>query len=193
MATLSIALLMQLLAAVPPEVAHPLPSGSRIGSFAVLATDGTWVKASASEGQLVVVGFISTRCPISNAFNFRMNELYKDFGSRVKFLFVDSNVNEGMDEIREHARQMGYEFPVYKDVDNAVADMLGAETIPEAFVINSGTIRYRGNIEDSPNPERAKSRSLRSALEEVLSGRPVSVPETRVRGCAIRRNKALIQ
>jgi hypothetical protein len=85
---------------------------------------------------------------------------------------------------------MGYDFPVYKDVDNVIADLLGATSTPDAFVIDrAGLVQYHGYIEDAPNPERAKNRGLRLAIEAVLNEKPVLNRETHSLGCAIRRVK----
>jgi hypothetical protein len=144
------------------------------------------------EGRPTVVVFVSTRCPISNAFNFRLNTLFKDFSDRVQFAVVDSNINETASEIASHAKTMEYDFPIFQDVDNAVADLLGAKATPDSFLIDShGVVVYHGYIEDSPNPQRAKDHALRQAIEATLSGRAVAEAETQARGCAIRRNRPL--
>jgi alkyl hydroperoxide reductase subunit AhpC len=96
---------------------------------------------------------------MSNAHNHRMNTLYTEFAGRVKFIFVNSNSNESVVEVREHARAAEFDFPVFKDVDNRVADLFGAQATPDMFVLDSSeTIRYHGYIDDAPNPERVKNR-----------------------------------
>ena len=157
--------------------------------FTLLDMDGNTVKYSALKGDVTAVIFFSTRCPMSNAFNYRRNTLYLDFKNRVKFIMVDSNANESIEEIRKYSRTAEFDFPVYKDLNGAAADALGAEVTTDTFVIDSlGAIRYHGYIEDSPNPTRAKIQGLRLAIQAVLDGQPVSVPETKARGCALRRN-----
>lgn len=140
------------------------------------------------KGNVTVVAFSSTRCPISNAFNSRINGLYNEFAGRVRFIVINSNANESMDEVRLHAERVGYDFPVYKDVGNVAADIFRARSTPDTFVVDqNGVIRYHGQIEDAPNPERAKSHMLRLAIEAVLQNQPVPVPETHSFGCAIKR------
>ncbi len=135
-----------------------------------------------------MVIFVSARCPISNAFNARINTLYEQFGKQVNFIVLDSNVNESAAEIQAHAKAMEYDFPVYRDRENRVADLLGAVATPDSFVIDKhGMISYHGYIEDAPNPARSKDPALRLAIEAALHERPAPVPETHARGCAIRR------
>ena len=135
--------------------------------------------------------FISTRCPISNAFNFRINSLYNEFRDRVNFVVLDSNVNESASEIQAHAKEMEYDFTVYRDIQNKVADLLGAKATPDSFVIDKrGLISYHGYIEDAPNPTRSKHPALRLSIEAALKGQPAPMRETHARGCAIRRADA---
>src|ERR1700723_3522878 len=95
-----------------------------------------------------VVVFISTVCPVSNSYNLRMKELYRDYAPKgVKFEFLNANQNESQAEVEDHARLVGFPFPVSKDVNNAMADRLGADYTPESFVIDrEGAVRYHGRI-----------------------------------------------
>ena len=145
---------------------------------------------SAAFGQDVrVVVFISTICPISNSYNFRMKELYRDYAGRgVKFEFLNANQNESQAEVDEHARSVGFPFAVTKDKDNVMADRLGAQYTPECFVLGrSGAVRYHGRIDDAQNPARVRQSSLRLAIDAALDGREAPTPETKAFGCTIKR------
>jgi len=162
--------------------------GAPISDFTLHDMQNRPVHYSGFKGQVTVLIFFSTRCPISNAFNYRRNQLYKDFSDRVKFLIADPNMNESLEEIRNYARSVEFDFPVYRDVDNVVADQFGAQNTTDAFVVDSDrVVRYHGYLEDSPNPTRAKYQGLRLAIEAVLAGKPVPMPVTRALGCSIRR------
>ena len=136
-----------------------------------------------------VVVFISTVCPVSNSYNLRMKELYRDYAPKgVKFEFLNANQNESQVDVEDHARSVGFPFPVIKDANNAMADRLGAEYTPESFVIDrEGAVRYRGRIDDAQNPARVRQNSLRLAIDAVLAGRDVPAPETKAFGCTIKR------
>ncbi len=138
---------------------------------------------------VTVVVFISTVCPVSNSYNLRMKELYRDYAPKgVKFEFLNANQNESQAEVEEHARSVGFPFPVRKDVNNAMADRLGADYTPESFVIDrEGAIRYHGRIDDAQNPARVRQNSLRLAIDAVLAGGEVPQPETKAFGCTIKR------
>jgi peroxiredoxin len=142
------------------------------------------------KGKVTVVMFFSTRCPISNAFNYRRNTIYREYKDRVRFIAVDSNSNESLEEVKTYAKDVGFDFPVYRDLDNQVADRFGVLATTDTFVMDSaGVIQYRGYIEDALNPSRTTIQGLRLAIESVLEGKPVEIAETKARGCAIRRAK----
>jgi cytochrome oxidase Cu insertion factor (SCO1/SenC/PrrC family) len=162
--------------------------GARVSDFTVQDTRGRLLHYKTMKGHVTVVIFFSTRCPISNAFNHRRNTVYDDYKRRVKFIVVDSNANESLDEVRAYASQVGFDFPVYKDKNNVTADRFGVLTTTDTFVMDSsGVMRYHGYVEDSPNAERSTRRGLRLAIDAVLGGKPVEMAETKARGCAIRR------
>src|ERR1700760_3800366 len=92
--------------------------GAPVSDFTLHDMNGRSLNYRALRGKVTVVMFFSTRCPISNAFNFRRNTVYRDFRNRVKFVVVDSNSNESLEEVRAYAKEVGFEFPVYMDVNN---------------------------------------------------------------------------
>lgn len=171
--------------------AQQLKPGSTVGDFTLQDLKGKSLRYSTLKGDTTVVMFIATKCPISNSYNERMNALYKEYSAKgVKFVFVNSNQNEPASEVAEHAKTHGFAFPVYKDPNDAVANLFGAQVTPEAFVIDrTGSIRYHGYIDDSRNEERVQKRGLQMALDSVLAGSQVAAAETKAFGCTIKRSK----
>ncbi len=163
--------------------------GSKVTEFNVQDLSGQAHAFSELKGTATVVMFISVQCPISNAYNDRINAVYKDYSAKgVKFIFVNANRTESATEIAEHAKAVGFAFPVYRDVGNRLADSFNAQVTPQTYVIDSnGIIRYSGAVDDSQNPARIHNRSLRLALDAVISGSPVAIPETKAFGCSIKR------
>jgi thiol-disulfide isomerase/thioredoxin len=165
-----------------------LAIGAPVSDFQLLDLQGTSHSFQSLKADTTVVVFIATRCPVSNGYNQRMEALYKDYTAKgVKFLFVNANVNEPNDEVKQHAQQVGFTFPVYRDSGN-VAELFNAQVTPETYVIDKeGTIRYHGSIDDSQNEARIRKQGLRAALDEVLAGKPVTVAETKAFGCSVKR------
>lgn len=163
--------------------------GSKISDFNVQDLSGRTVPFSELRGNVTVITFISVQCPVSNAYNDRMNAIYKDYTAKgVKFVFVNANRTEPASAVSEHAKAVGFAFPVYKDSNNELADRFNAQVTPESYVIDStGTMRYHGSIDDSQNPARIQKQPLRTALDAVLAGSAVTIPETKAFGCSIKR------
>jgi peroxiredoxin len=144
-----------------------------------------------TSSKAIVLMFIATQCPVSNAYNERMVQLYKDYGSKgVSFVGINANKQETVDEIKEHAKEHGFAFPILKDNNNLIADKLAASVTPEIFVLNNKfKVLYHGRIDDSRRASDVTSEDLRAALDELLAGKPVAVTETKAFGCSIKRIK----
>ncbi len=183
-----VTVVVALVSITPPLRAQAVDAGTPVSGFALRDMRGRLQNYRSLRDKVTVVMFFSTRCPMSNAFNFRRNVLYHDYRDRTRFIVVDSNASESLDEVRTYAKDTGFDFPVYQDVDNQLADLLGVRSTTETFVLDTnGAVRYRGYIENSPNPDRTTNQGLRLALDAVLAGEPVANPETKAIGCAIRR------
>lgn len=136
---------------------------------------------------VTVVTFVSTTCPVSNAYNDRMIAAYQDYSKQgVKFVFVDANVNESASEIAAYQKTVGFPFAIYRDQN--VAEQLGAQVTPEAFVFDrAGKLRYQGAIDDSRNAARVRNQALRDALDAVLGGKALAQPVLKAFGCTIKK------
>jgi protein-disulfide isomerase len=141
------------------------------------------------EGKTTAVVFVSVQCPVSNDYNGRMKELYSEYKAKgVNFVFVNANASESADAAAKHAQTNGFNFAVYKDHDNRLADKLSAQVTPEVFLFDkSGKVVYHGSIDDSRAAERITKRPLKDALEASLAGKPVPAAESKAFGCSIKR------
>ena len=137
----------------------------------------------------IVLMFIATQCPVSNAYNERMEHLYKEYSTKgIAFIAINSNKAESVTEIKEHAQEHGFSFPILKDYNNVIADKLAASVTPEIFVLNGKfDVLYHGRIDDSRRESDVKSEDLKSTLDAILKGDPVPETETKAFGCSIKR------
>jgi peroxiredoxin len=142
-------------------------------------------------GKIVVLGFISTKCPISNDYHARMRAIAEDYGKQnVVFLGINSSFDEPVTEIKAHATKNNLTFTILKDEGNKVADVYGAQRTPEIFLIdNEGVLRYHGRIDNSREVRRVNRQDLRAALNELIEGKAVSVTEGKAFGCPIKRSQ----
>jgi len=164
----------------------------KVGNFTLEDYNG--VKHSLADfkaSKAIVLMFIATQCPVSNAYNARMVELHKDYSSKgVSFVAINSNKQESVEEIKKHSKDNGFAFPVLKDWNNVIADKLEASVTPEIYVLNSNfEVLYHGRIDDSQREGKVTSKDLRAALDSILSGKTVEVQETKAFGCTIKRVK----
>ena len=94
-------------------------------------------------------------------------------------------------EMRARALTKNYPYPYLKDGDSAVAHAYGARVTPHVYLIDgSGTLRYRGYVDDSAKPEERKTTGLSNALDDLLGGKAVSNQTTHAFGCTIKWKKA---
>ncbi len=151
------------------------------------------VEISTSKTVATVVVFVSTLCPVSNAYHDRYKQLIADFMDKpVQFIFINSNDNETLAEVNDHIRAAELPFPVYKDWKNSVADKLGSSMTPEAFVLNAkGEVLYHGAVDDSKNEARVKVTALRDAIGSAVQGQPVVRKELKAFGCTIHRYRKI--
>jgi peroxiredoxin len=140
-------------------------------------------------GKPTIITFISARCPISNLYKDRIKAVANDYSKRgVNFLAINSSADESLGDIRAYAEANQLNFTILKDDGNVVADAYAAERTPKVYVLDAeGALRYRGRIDNSQNIRLAKQHDLRAALEELLSGKPVTVADTQAMGCVIKR------
>lgn len=189
------AVLLALLATIAMKAhAGPVSLGERIEDFTLADARGKPHSLRDQEGPVVVV-FLGTQCPLANAYALRVERLAAKWRPKgAGFLVLMSNKQDSLAEIEAFARKHSFSIPVLKDVGNKIADRLGAERTPEAFVLDRDrVVRYRGRIDDQfgvgyqrPSATRA---DLELALEQVLAGKSVEVPRTEAVGCIIGRVK----
>lgn len=141
------------------------------------------------DSKAIVVMFIATRCPVSNAYNERMAELYNAYDDKeVAFIGINSNKQEDAEEVKQHAADNNLEFTILKDPNNIVADEWDAKVTPEVYVMDGDmNILYHGRIDDDRSGDNIEEHSLKNALDEILEGKEVSNPKTKAFGCTIKR------
>jgi peroxiredoxin len=175
------------------SVSFALEANDKAAAFTLNDVTGKQVKLSDYEGKNVVLIFIATRCPYSNAFNQVMAQLAKDYSARgITILGINSNKTEPVEEVAQHAKEKGLSFTILKDVNNKVADVYSASVTPEAYVIDkTGTIRYHGALGSSgrptTDPSAANSDEIRAALDQLLAGQAIAKAKTKAFGCSIKR------
>ena len=176
--------------------AETLSIGSPAPDFKDLpATDGkTYSLSSFQDAKVLVVSFTCNHCPYAQAYEDRFIALAKEFAPRgVAFAAINPNdaagyPADGFDKMVERAQEKAFPFPYLRDESQAVAKAYGAVCTPHLFVFDGARkLAYEGRIDDNwKKPDQVKSQDLRHAIEDLLAGKPVRVPNTNPMGCSIK-------
>jgi peroxiredoxin len=136
-----------------------------------------------------VLIFIAVQCPVSNAYNERMEKIAHDYQARgINVVGINANATESAAEVKAHAAARHLTFPILKDNGNKLADSLGATRTPEAYFIDAGNkLIYHGRVDNSRDTSQVNSSELREALEANLAGKPVAKTTASAFGCSIKR------
>jgi peroxiredoxin len=173
-------------------VAQATMPGEIVADFKLTDHTGkTRTLYEANSSKPVVVMIQGNGCPIvrHSMITFReISESYADKG--VRFLLLNSNLQDNADTIAKEVAEFGYPFPVLVDKNQQVGEALQVQRTSEVFVIDPKTRKlvYRGPIDDRLSYERqrpATKHYLTDALNAVLAGQTVMVPYADGVGCIV--------
>lgn len=173
----------------PLRISAPLP-----GFSGLPGTDGTSYSASDFREPLLVVVFSCNHCPYVQAYEDRMMALVNDYGNKgVRLVAINANETknypeDAFDRMVERATARGFNFVYLRDDDQSVASSFGATHTPQFFLFDMDRkLRYSGKMDDNwKEPGAVRENYLRDAIDAVLGGRAVAVPETHSIGCTIK-------
>ena len=98
-----------------------IPAAAAIGSivedFKLPDVNGKEQSLNALKGKNgTVLIFMAVKCPVSNAYNERMEKLAQDYKARgINVVGINSNVAESADDVKAHALDHKLSFPILKD------------------------------------------------------------------------------
>jgi peroxiredoxin len=172
------------------EVPEPPAIGATIEDFTLPDVDNKErsLKSLAGKNGTVLL-FIAVQCPVSNAYNERMEKLAADYKAKgIAVIGINSNVAEDAAAVKAHAEQNKLSFAILKDPGNKIADRLGAKVTPEAYFLDAGNkLLYHGRIDNARNAAQLETSDLRNALDAALAGKAVEKTEAKAFGCSIKR------
>lgn len=175
-------------------MAFTLQIGDAAPAFHLPATDGKTYSLSDFNDKVLVIFFTCNHCPyvIGSDENTRaVAEQFSDKG--VRFVAINSNSRNTYEEDSfEHMveRMAKHQFPwlYLHDESQEVAKVYGALRTPHFYVFDENRkLVYTGRAIDYPrNSEESTTHELVDALEELVAGKPVSVPVTNPIGCNVK-------
>lgn len=172
-----------------------LKIGSKAPDFNLLGVDNKFYSLdSFADKKILIVIFSCNHCPYVQAYEQRIISIQKEFSEKgVQIVAINSNEDknypeDSFDEMIKRSSEKQFNFPYLRDETQEVAKAYGATHTPEIFLFDQERkLRYHGKIDDNwKEPEKVKYQYLRKAIEEVLEGKEVSIPETFSIGCTIK-------
>lgn len=164
--------------------------------FELQGVDGKYYSlADFTDKRYLAIVFSCNHCPYVVASEREYVELQKKYADN-DFQLVTINTNsantdypaDSYENMVKRAKEKDFNFPYLDDSDQSVSKKYGAGRTPEIFLFNENrNLVYHGRINDNPREHDKISRyDLKEALEELISGKEVSIPQTGPLGCSIK-------
>ena len=172
--------------------------------FSLPGVDGkTYTLKSFEKAKVLVIIFSCNHCPTAQAYEDRIIAVANDYRPKgVEVVMISPNsvdalnyselgysdMGDSFAEMKLRAAEKAFPFPYLYDGDEQkTALAYGPVATPHCFVLDGDRIvRYAGRIDGSEKPGTGRGEDLRKAVDEVLSGQPVTTPVTKVFGCSVK-------
>ncbi len=152
----------------------------------------TLATAKGDAGTLVV--FTCNTCPWVIRWEDRYISLATTYVQKgIGMIAVNSNAarfggEDSLEEMLEHAKNKGYNFPYAQDPESELATAFGATKTPHIYLFNGDDkLVYRGAIDDNAkNEKKVDEPFLANAIDALLAGNPINPQTTKALGCSIK-------
>ena len=176
---------------------NTLKIGYTAPDFNLLSVDGNkYSLQSFPEKKAILVVFSCNHCPYVQAYENRIIQIQKDYSEKLQVIAINSNddseyPDDSLENMKERAQNKHFNFPYLRDDTQEVAKAYDATHTPEIFLFNQERkMVFHGKIDDNwQEPASVKANYLRNAIDELLAGKEISVPETFTIGCTIKWKK----
>lgn len=174
-----------------------LPLGTALPSFELpdVVSGRTVSSRELADAPASVVVFWCNHCPFVKHITDGFVEFAREVMERgVAVVAISSNDAEAYpadspDQMARLAREVGYPFPYLHDASQEVAKAFDAACTPDFYLFDGdGVLVYRGQFDGSRpgNDVPVTGSALRTAVDRVLAGEPVSRDQLPSLGCNIK-------
>ncbi len=174
-----------------------IPLGTLATDFELHDTvSGETLSLQALRGEKgTVIMFICNHCPFVKHVNEGIVTLAGDYQEQgIGFIAISSNdvenyPDDAPDLMTVNAANEGYTFPYLYDESQEVAKAYDAACTPDFYLFDEKlSLVYRGQMDDSRpgNDIPVTGSDLRSALDALLSGKPIDTTQKPSIGCNIK-------
>lgn len=140
--------------------------------------------------KVAAVFFVTTDCPIANAFAPEIRRVCREYPElSCSLIYVDPRTSDA--EAAKHSAEFGHtDYPRIVDRRQEVIRAAGAAITPEVVLVRAGEVLYRGQIDNRFAGWGRKRRvptqfPLRDALEAIRRGQPPPRAQAAAIGCYI--------
>jgi len=172
-----------------------LQIGERAPDFRLPATDGkTYTLDDFEKDPVLVIFFTCNHCPYVTGSDESTRQTVEKFAARgVRFVAINSNsrntyAEDDFPHMVQRMREEKFPWIYLHDESQEVARSYGALRTPHFYVFDRDRrLIYTGRAVDNPRQaERSKTHDLERALEEQLSGKPITTAMTNPIGCNVK-------
>ena len=176
-------------------MAFTLEIGNKAPDFNLPATDAeTYSLSNFADAKVLVISFTCNHCPYVIGSDEDTRATAERFMPRgVAFVGINSNSpkthpEDSFDHMVARMEEHKYPWTYLHDATQDVARAYGALRTPHFYVFDDNrSLIYTGRAVDQPRQaENSSIHDLERALEEHLSGQPISVPRTNPIGCNVK-------
>src|SRR4029453_4488705 len=170
-------------------------TGQAAPEFTAKDQDGREVDLAKPRGKVVVLEWTNPDCPfVQRHYRAKTMSTLADRFSGKDVVWLAINSTNYMDPAKDRAwrSEQGFSYPILDDSAGTVGGAYGAKTTPHMFVIDkTGRGVYQGAIDvDASGGNEGSARNyVPDALEDVTTGKPVRVAETKPYGCSVKYKK----
>jgi len=175
-------------------MAFTLQIGAKAPGFELPATDGKTYKLADFSDPYLVVFFTCNHCPYVIGSDEMTRKTAEKFASKgVRFVGINSNSantypSDSFDNMKKRMEQYSFPWLYLYDESQEIAKAYGALRTPHFFVFDKNReLVYTGRGVDNPRDALNISvNDLERTLEELTSGKKISVQLTNPIGCTIK-------
>ena len=137
-------------------------SGSSGEGFTVYDESSHLHHFSEYTGKPLIINIWATWCPPCRKELPAFEKMYKEYGSQVQFMMIDSESKSKFDSVKKFIKDGGYTFPVFYDWDDSAYGTYGTGYIPITIAMDKyGNVVYNqtGGLSE---------KQLRSIIKSIL-------------------------
>lgn len=174
-----------------------LPLGTAAPAFSLrdVVSGRIYSLDSFSDKTALLVMFICRHCPYVVHVQEELARIGRDYrDTALGIIAISSNdpigyPDDAPPKLKDMAQRLGFTFPFCHDETQEVAKAYKAACTPDFYLFDRDRqLVYRGQLDDSRpgNNKPLTGHDLRSAIQAVLTGRPVELHQRPSIGCSIK-------